>query len=103
MSIGQGEDLYDKLMRREQRKHSKDIEQNHIPRVKDKKIYSELGDEIIDSDTAIRMLKNKTGINNDEEIADSLNRLIENKSIVSSTGHHTNKVFLRKNPYIKPL
>ena len=101
MSTSEGQNIdqkvFDKLDQIDRKKMEK-----KIPALRDKQIYSHLPNDVIESDHAFNLLREKTGVN-DSEIADSLGRLVQNENVVKSTGYHTNKTFFRKNPYIKPL
>jgi hypothetical protein len=97
MNIGQRQDIYDKLMQREEKKQLKRI-QGKIPEMRDSQIYTHLPDhDVFQDQTAINVIKNKTGLN-EQEIADSLNRLIEKRKLVTSFDTKY-RLFLRKNPF----
>ena len=92
-----GEDIYERLMNREEKKHLKRI-QGKIPGMRDSQIYDSLPDnDVFQDQTAIKVIKSKIGIG-DQEIADSLNRLIEKRKLVTSFDTQ-NKLYLRKNPF----
>lgn len=85
---------------RQNRKHLKEIE-SKIPQVRDKQIYNEFPqDKILDTDSAVKTLKSKTGLK-DQEIAESLNRLIQDHKIITANGIKSNKMYLRRNLYTK--
>jgi hypothetical protein len=85
-------------MQRDERRQKKIIE-SKISQLRDSQLYSEFPDnDILGSDQAIIILKDKTG--NDQEIADSINLLIQSHKLVTSQGMY-NKVYLRKNRYAK--
>lgn len=97
MNVSQGEDLYQRLMDREEKKHLKRI-QGKIPHMRDSQIYNSLPDnDVFQDQTAIRVISGKIGIS-DQEVADSLNRLIEKRKLVTSFDTQ-NKLYLRKNPF----
>ena len=87
-------------MEREERKHKKIIE-SKVPLMRDKQIHTNMGNAPMDSDTAIRVIKRNTGIEDDQTIADSLNRLIQSGHVVTANGIGKNghKLFVRRNPY----
>ena len=91
-------DINEKLFDRLEKKHRKDVE-NKIPQLRDKQIYDSfpLGDTLPDH-TAIKILKDKTELP-ENEVIESLNRLIEGRKIISKNGIKTNKLYLTKNPY----
>jgi hypothetical protein len=92
------EDIYDRMMRREDQKHKKQIE-SKIPQVRDKQIYDSFPEsDILPDQTALKILKDKTSLA-ETEIVESLNRLIEKRKIISKNGLKTDKLYLRKNPY----
>jgi hypothetical protein len=66
--------------------------------MRDSQIYNSLPDnDVFQDQTAINVIKGKTGIP-DQEIADSLNRLIEKRKLVTSIDTR-NRLYLRKNPF----
>ena len=71
--------LYERL----NKKHQKVIE-GKIPEIRDSDIYRSLpySDNVFQDQTAIKVIKEKTGISY-QEIADSLNRLIEKCKLVT--------------------
>jgi hypothetical protein len=92
------EDIYDRMMRREEQKHRKQIE-SKIPHLRDKQIYDSFpSKDILPDHAAIKILKDKTGLA-ENDIVESVNRLIEGRKIISKNGMKTNKLYLRKNPY----
>jgi hypothetical protein len=94
--------IWDKFIERQKRNHNhrKDVEAK-IPQLRDQQIYNEFHqDEIIDTNTAVKTLNRKTGLK-DQEIVDSLNRLIQGHKIITVDGVRTNKIYLRRNPYAK--
>lgn len=97
MNVSQGEDIYQRLMDREEKKHLKRI-QGKIPQMRDSQIYDSLPDnDVFQDQTAIRILSGKIGLS-EQEVADSLNRLIQKRKLVTSFDTR-NKLYLRKNPF----
>ncbi len=96
MNLSQGENIYQRLMDREEKKHQKQI-QGKIPQMRDSQIYDSLPDnDVFHDQTALRVISG-IGIS-DQEVADSLNRLIEKRKLVTSFDTR-NRLFLRKNPF----
>lgn len=90
--------IEDKLYQRLNKKHEEDIK-GRIPQMRDSQVYDYLPDkDPFEDQNAIRVIKGKIGIP-DQEIANSLNRLIEKGKLVTSRAIKTNKLYLRKNPY----
>jgi len=97
MNFSQGEDIYQRLMDREEKKHLKRI-QGKIPQMRDNQIYGCLPDnDVFQDQTAIEVIKGRLGLD-DQEIADSLNRLIEKRKLATSIDTRNN-LYLRKNPF----
>jgi len=91
------ENIEEKLFNRLDRKHEKQIE-GKIPELRDNQIYDSLPDnDVFQDQTALNVLNKKMGIP-DQEIADSLNRLIEKRKLVTSFDPR-NRLYLRKNPF----
>jgi len=83
MNVSQGENIYERLMDREEKKHLKKI-QGKIPQMRDSQIYDCLPDnDVFQDQTAIKVIKGSLGLD-DQEVADSLNRLIEKHKLVTS-------------------
>ena len=99
--IGEGENLYDKFIRREQRKEIIDMRDNKIPKLKEKMIWKELGSELVESGTAVREISKKTGTD-PNEIAQVINKLIDKEHVVSSKARKSGKVFIQRNPFNAP-
>jgi hypothetical protein len=84
-------------MDREEKKHLKRI-QGKISEMRDNQIYNSLPDnDVFQDQTAIKVINGRLGLD-DQEIADSLNRLIEKRKLVTSFDTR-NKLYLRKNPF----
>ncbi len=97
MNVNQGEDIYERLMNREEKKQLKRI-QGKIPQMRDSQIYDCLPDnDVFQDQTAIKVIKGSLGLD-DQEVADSLNRLIEKHKLVTSFDTR-NRLYLRKNPF----
>lgn len=97
MNVNQGEDIYERLMDREEKKQLKRI-QGKIPQMRDSQIYDCLPDnDVFQDQTAIKVIKGSLGLD-DQEVADSLNRLIEKRKLVTSFDTR-NRLYLRKNPF----
>ena len=91
------ENIKDKLFNRLDKKHEKQIE-GKIPEIRDNQIYDSLPDnDVFQDQTALRVISGIIGIS-DQEVADSLNRLIEKRKLVTSFDTR-NRLFLRKNPF----
>jgi hypothetical protein len=91
-------DINEKLFDRLEKKHRKDVE-SKIPQLRDKQIYDSFpANDILSDQTAIKILKDKTMLE-ENEIVESINRLIKGRKIISKNGIKTNKLYLRKNPY----
>jgi len=101
MSTSEGQSIDEKVFDKLDQIDKKKIEKQ-IPHYHDKMVYNELpNDDIIDSGSAIERIKKRTNLN-DDQITKSLNRLVDNQSVVSQKGYHTNQTYFRKNIY-KPL
>jgi hypothetical protein len=89
------QNIKDKLYERLNKKHQKVIE-GKIPEIRDSDIYRSLpdSDDVFQDQTAIKVIKEKTGISY-QEIAESLNRLIEKCKLVTSFDTR-NRLYLRK-------
>ena len=97
MNISEGENIYQRLMDREEKKYLKRI-QGKIPEMRDSQIYGCLPDnDVFQDQTALGVISSKIGIS-DQEVADSLNRLIEKRKLVTSFDTR-NRLYLRKNPF----
>ena len=97
MNVNQGEDIYERLMDGEEKKQLKRI-QGKIPQMRDSQIYDCLPDnDVFQDQTAIKVIKGSLGLD-DQEVADSLNRLIEKRKLVTSFDTR-NRLYLRKNPF----
>ena len=66
--------------------------------MRDSQIYDCLPDnDVFQDQTAIKVIKGSLGLD-DQEVADSLNRLIEKRKLVTSFDTR-NRLYLRKNPF----
>ena len=92
-----GENIWDKFMNHQDKKHRKDIE-SKLPEMRDQQIWTSFPNDLVTDQSAIKTLKDKTSLDEDT-IVNSINRLIEKRKIISVNGRKTNSLYLRKNPY----
>ena len=93
------EKYFDKFFQRQKRKEFKVME-TKVTEAQDQHVYNQFPNknEIVHEQNIIAILKERTGLS-DEEILDSLQRLIEKSKVLAVSGKITNKTFYRKNPF----
>lgn len=96
---GLGKNIFDKFFQRQKRKEFKVME-TKATEAQDQHVYNQFlnENEIVHEQNIIAILKERTGLS-DEEILDSLQRLIEKSKVLAVSGKITNKTFYRKNPF----
>ena len=94
-----GKNIFDKFFQRQKRKEFKVME-TKATEAQDQHVYNQFPyeNEIVHEQNIIAILKERTGLS-DEEILDSLQRLIEKSKVLAVSGKITNKTFYRKNPF----
>jgi hypothetical protein len=88
-------------MQRERRKHEQ-VVANKVNELRPKQVWSSLeNDKIYDSDSVVKYVKDITGIDDNNEAANIVNNLIDRKALATSRGIKDNKLYLRRNPYVR--